>query len=335
MERAERLRHVCTAAGLTPLSPPTPVASDSNDVWLLDHARLGAVVLRIAWRGDLARMDRESAVARSLPESVPRPEVLENGHLDAHGVPLSYAVSRRLPGRPLSAAWPVLGAAERGSALRQYGEALRALHDWSPPAEVAELVTTRPGLTEGSLTALIGADILPLPVDRGLDLAELTRELPGADTGLLTEAVKAVEELRTLEPAVDDPARHGLVHGDGHMANLWWHGGALTLMDWEWVRFGPPSLDLQDMVDQADNDVLTGGGPYPEVLRGLAEHYPELFDVPRILDLLRLYSLLCALRQVAILRPAGAWSELPVTHSGRRLRRLLDGDWPAPGALPA
>lgn len=335
MESAERLRHVCAATGIRPLSPPTPVESDSNDVWLLDHPRLGAVVLRVGWRGDLARTDRESAVCRHLPDGVPHPEVLEHGHLDAGGARLSYSVSRRLPGRPLSEAWPVLGAAERSSALRQYTEALRALHDWSPPTEVAELVTTRPGLTEGSLNALIGADIVPLPVDRGRALGGYAAELPGADTGLVTEAVKAVEELRTLAPVVDDPARHGLVHGDGHMANLWWHGGALTLMDWEWVRFGPPSLDLQDMADQADNDMLTGGGPYPEVLRGLAEHYPELFDVPRLIDLLRLYSLLCALRQVAILRPTGAWSELPVTHSGRRLRRLLDGDWPAPGALPA
>lgn len=339
MERIERFQRASAAAGLEPLRLPTPVDSDSNDVWLVDDARRGQVVLRIGWRGDLARMDRESVVARHLPESVPCPEVLDHGNLTARGVPLTYAVSRRMAGRPLSEAWTSLNTKERDSALRQYSQALCALNEWAPPPEVAELVTARPGLARSrtagrTLTALIGADIVPLPVERGLALAEHASGLPGADTGLLAEAVTVVEELRALEPVVDDPARHGLVHGDAHMLNLWWHEEVLTLMDWEWVRFGPPSLELQHLVDQADNDLLTGGGPYPEVLRGVTDHYPALFDLPRLTDRLRLYSLLWALRHVAILRPEGAWSELPVTHSGRRLRRLVDGTWPAPGALP-
>ena len=339
MQRSERFRYASAAAGLAPLSPPTSVDSDSNDVWLVDDARRGPVVLRVGWRGDLARMDRESVVARHLPESVPCPEVLDNGHLDARGVPLTYAVSRRMAGRPLSEVWSSLSASERGSALRQYAEALRSLNAWAPPPEVAELVTTRPGLTgngpaEEGPSALIGADLVPLPVKRGLALAEHAVRLPETDSGLFAEAVAMVGELSDLEPVVDDPVHHGLVHGDAHMHNLWWNEGVLTLMDWEWVRFGPPTLELQDLVDQADNDVLSGGGPYPEVLRGLADHYPALFDVPRLPNLLRLYSLLAALRHVAALRPEGAWSELPVTHSASRLRRLVDGAWPAPGALP-
>ncbi|GAA3463195.1 hypothetical protein GCM10018963_52080 [Saccharothrix longispora] len=48
---------------------------------------------------------------------------------------------------------------------------------------------------------------------------------------------------------------HGLVHGDVHLANLLWaEPGGLTLLDFEWVRFGPLLPDLARLCEAADHD---------------------------------------------------------------------------------
>lgn len=335
-DRIDRLARAAEAGGLRFAfhAPPRRLGGGSQDVWAFDDLSLGPVVLRVAWGGGLDRVDREALVLRHLPAEVPHPEPLGHGRAGDGGPPLAYSVTRRPPGRPLHEAWPSLDAARRRSAVRGYAAALRALHTWSPPAEVAAVLAARPEPSPGGPAPPVGADTVPLPVERGLALVDHALELPGVDRGVLAAARDMVTALADAAPVVDDPAAHGPVHGCARPADLWWHGGAPTLLGWERVRAGPPDLELRAPVERADTAALAGEPGRPELLEGLALHYPELFAHPRLTDRLRLYSLLRAVRQVVVLRPRGPWSELPAADSGNRLWRLVRGRRPAPGVLP-
>jgi aminoglycoside phosphotransferase (APT) family kinase protein len=324
-----RLRQVCAVAGIDPASSPRRVESGSNDAWLVDDRRLGAVVLRVAWRGDLTRLNREAAVLRQAPDGVHRPRVIRDGRTSVDGFPVSYALTRRIAGQQLAQRWPRLTAAERRSAVGQLAQALRQLHQWTPPPPLTELVCTRPPSYLDTVDWIVGTDIHPLPQSRALTLARHAPSLPHVERGMIAAAIDAIRELSDLDVAVDDPARHGLVHTDLHLHNVWWsEPGTVTLLDFEWVRFGPPDLDLQPLCDLADEDVRSGHDQYPTVLRWLASDYPELFQAPDLPARLRLYSLVYVLRQVVITVPRQA------TGYVHRLQRLLNGQWPAPGAAP-
>lgn len=324
-----RLRQVCAAAGIDLASSPRLVHSGSNDAWLVDDRRLGEVVLRVGWRGDLTRLAREAAVLRQAPDGVPSPRVLRDGRTWVDGFPVSYVLTRRIAGQPLVHRWPMLTAAERRSAVAQLAQAVRQLHQWTPPPPVTELMCTRPPSYVDIVDWTVGTDLHVLPPSRALALAGNTPSLPHVGRGLIAATIDAIDELSDLDVAVDDPARHGLIHGDLHLQNVWWsEPGTVTLLDFEWVRFGPPDLELQPMYDQADEDVRSGDDQYPTVLRMLASDYPELFQAPDLPARLRLYSLAYVLRQVIITEPDQA------TAYVHRLQRLLNGQWPARGAGP-
>lgn len=138
-----------------------------------------------------------------------------------------------------------LSESQRRGAVSEPAQMLRELHSWRPPVPVAEAVCERPDLRLGTITGLIGSDVTPLPLERALALAAHAATLPDVDSGLIADAARAMQDLRAFDPALEDPSRHGLVHGDLHLNNLWWSESAgLVLLDLEWVRFGPPSLDL-------------------------------------------------------------------------------------------
>lgn len=165
--------------------------------------------------------------------------------------------------------------------------------------------------------------------------APCARPLPNVDSGIIADAVAAMEALRPLSPVLDDPDRHGLVHGDLHLNNLWWsEPDGVFLLDLEWVRFGPPSLDLLPLCDSADEDALRGNDRHPSVLRWLAADYPDLFGEADLLAKLRLYSLASAVRELVLGLPDPPMSRPRHDHALHRLRRLIDGDWPAPGSFP-
>ncbi|MEU3146272.1 phosphotransferase [Streptomyces sp. NPDC006999] len=332
---SERLKQVCSAAELVPRTAPHRIESQSNDTWALDDARLGSVVLRVCWRGDVSRMGRETAVLEQLPSTVLRPVVVGHGETTAHGHPLSYSLTRRLTGRSLEDAWPGLGTSERRSAIRRTASILRELHGWTPPAELAQSVCARPALAAGTAEALVGADIAPLPVARAVALAEHVAQLPHVDAGLMSAAVQLLRELGDPEPAVDAPGRSGLIHGDLNLSNLWWApDGTVSLLDFEWTRIAPPSLDLMRMCEYADDNVISGADMYPSVLRLLEAEYPELFHAEGTARYVRLYVLAYSVRALAIAPPDGPFASLPNGHASHRVRRIVEGRWPAPGALP-
>lgn len=101
------------------------------------------------------------------------------------------------------------------------------------------------------------------------------------------------------------------------------------------VRFRPPDLELQRLSDCADADSLIGIDVHPTIVGWLHASHPELFEARDLIDRLRLYSVAYALRHLIVAPPDGPEDSLEGDHSLVRLRRLLDGRWPASGALPS
>ncbi|ROQ27078.1 phosphotransferase family enzyme [Streptomyces sp. PanSC19] len=152
------------------------------------------------------------------------------GPSSLEGFPLSYSMTRRLAGTALARSWDALDATARRTAVDELSGMPRALHAWSPPADLADTLVARDGLHEG-LDGMLGADITPLPTSRALALVDHGKALPHVDPGLMADAAHAIEEYRHLEPAVDDPSRHGVIHGDVHLENLWWSGPGVGVLD--------------------------------------------------------------------------------------------------------
>jgi len=330
-----RLAAVCRVARLHPHAAPVPVVSYSNDTWLLDDRRLGPTVLRIGWRGDVHRLVREAAVAQFGPAELGYPQLLSSGGATANGAPLRWTLTRRLTGQPVDEVWPALSPSARRAAVDRLARMLRALHDWHPSADVARLISQRPCLDLTAADSIVGADNNPLPLARAHALAAHAGALRFVDPGVVRAAVDAIDELAELEPTLDDPSATGLTHGDVHLNNLWWDGSSVrALLDLEWTRFAPRDLELERLADNADADVREGLDVYPQVLRWLLADYPQLVDVPRMPERLRLYSLTHALRHVFAWPPSAPEAELAPDHPLVRLRRLVSGAWPAPGALP-
>lgn len=330
----ERLKQVCAVASLDPVSTPQLVESYSNDTWRIEDLRAGPMVLRVSWRGDVSRLIREVLVTRHMPAGIRYPEVLGSGLTELHGFPLAYSFTRLLPGSGLSASWGGMDRAERRSAIAQLATMMRELHQWSPPAQLVPQLLARDQLLDG-IDGLLGADINPLPVTRAMNLAEHAKGMPFVDAGLMADAVGVLRKYQHLDPLVDSPAQHGLIHGDVHLSNLWRpEPGGLALLDLEWARFAPPLLDIQRLCEVADDDVLRGAGPHPEILRWMAEDYPEILQIPDAAGRMLLFSVAYTIRGVIVAPPQAPAGKLPPDHAVRRLRRMVEGQWPAPGALP-
>lgn len=300
-----RLAVVATAAGVTLSGDVKAIPSDSNDAWAV-----GDTILRVCWRGDPGRLLREAAVVAALPDSVPHAEVLDAGEVDS----LTWMRTRRLRGDALSTRWPSLDPSSQRDAIGQVARALRALHAWTPPEGVEEIIRRRPATPD--LDSVIGVDLNPLPVDRALRLVPAARALAGVDPGLIDEVADRLAELRHL-----DPFTHGgdttVVHGDAHLANVLWHEGRIVaLIDFEWARFGPPDLELQAFCR------LEGDAPL--ALAWLIDAYPGLTAHPRWLERLWLYDLAERLRHLVIwpLPPGGP---PPPQHPVTRLAEMVGG----------
>jgi aminoglycoside phosphotransferase (APT) family kinase protein len=320
--RAVRLPAAAAAAA------PVLLPSDSNDAW-----RIGPAVLRVCWRGDRGRFAREAAVTRALPAGVPYPEVLDTGS-DGD---LAWQVTRIVEGVPLATLWRGLSRAERRDAVHQIGQALATLHAHRFPADVvAALASPRP-VGDTSTWALVGADITLLPLWRAESLLAAARHEGRADRALIDDVAARFRELADADPLGDAPlaevgqlaaaplAEGGppvgavtCVHGDAHLANALWKDGRLTaLLDFEWVRLGPPDLEIEPYL-RADAAGLTDT-ELREALGWLAESYPAMFAVPDLVRRLWLYQLANAVRELFLARPG----QPPDDGAQRVLRRIV------------
>lgn len=292
--REERLNRVLADAGLDLGGGAVPLLSYSNDTW-----RIGSCVLRICWRGDVRRLEREALLAALLPSEVRYPALIGAGRTGE----LTWTVTRWIDGVPLAEAWPRLNRHERRSAVDQLAQALAALHQWSPPKHPAGLLDAQQDVVDLSdSVSVVGATLNPLPLDRAFALADHARVLPFVSPQLIDAVLKRLHDLAVHDP-YSDPAEHIVVHGDAHLSNVLWGGGAMVgLLDLEWARLGPPDLELEPFLRGVD-----WSGREPEsmpaaemavVLGWLADSYPGLFASPNLIQRLSLYQLTSTLRDL-------------------------------------
>lgn len=270
----ERVRRALNAAGLPPDTQLTPAVSNANEAWVGED-----VVVRVNWRGDLGRLEREAYIASRVPPEARYPRVISYGRDEE----IEWLVTRRVPGTELSRAWPVMARGVRASAVRQAAEILRALHSVNDPSLPADGDVRWP------------PHVLPLE----FLMADIEQEGSQAhvDPGLVRDAIAFVRE---RWDAFDEAGR-GLVHGDPHLENFLWDGERITaLLDLEWARRSWIQVDLEILLAFCDHPWLfvaedyedrSRRQDYAEVPNWLGEAYPEFFDHPRLLDRLLVLSI--------------------------------------------
>jgi aminoglycoside phosphotransferase (APT) family kinase protein len=245
-------------------------------------------------------------VTRALSAGVPYPEVLDTGS-DGD---LAWQVTRVVEGVPLATLWRGLSRTERRDAVREIGQALAALHAHRFPADVvAALAAPRP-VGDTSTSALVGADITLLPLWRAESLLAAARREGRADRALIDDVAARFRELADVDPLGDAALAEAgppvgavkCVHGDAHLGNALWKDGRLTsLLDFEWVRLGPPDLEIEPYL-RGDATGLTDI-ERREVLGWLAESYPAMFAVPDLVRRLWLYQLSTGVRELFLDQP--------------------------------
>jgi aminoglycoside phosphotransferase len=307
----ERFERVAEAAKLTVDALPVRLPSDSNDAW-----RVGDLVLRICWRGDRTRLQREAVILEHLPDEVPHVRLADAGVIDD----LTWTLSHWVPGTMLSAAWPSLDAAQRRTAAEQLGHALQALHAWEPSPEVRAALAAR--TPQRNTSDVIGAELNPLPVDRALQLVEPATHLENVDPHAIVQLGEELKRLRPID-ALRNPNEGVVVHGDAHLDNVLWDGTRLVaLIDFEWARLGPPDLELQPMLVFDDVEIL---------IRSIVHSYPGIAAHPRFVERLWLYDLAATLRDLLVKSPLPATDDVPSWHPKHRLQVALAG----PGYIEA
>ena len=278
--------------------------SASNEAW-----KVGDIVVRISWSGDRARAGREIAVLQHLPASIPHPEVL------AHGATAGrmWTLTRWVPGDSAIDTWRTVSSAGRDRLSGQLADALEALHTWSPAADLRGQVAHRDSSED--VDDLIGQDVNPLPIDRALALMDEAKRSPHADASVIDSVGERLRELRAFDVGgVDDV----VIHGDLHLRNLVVTGSSLqTILDFEWVRLGPPDLDMQAFL-RAETEAQSD-----DMITRLAAHYPRIVSHPRVVERLWLYDLACTLRDVIVCPATTAPDHLGPDHPLRRLPAIV------------
>ncbi|MGN6692809.1 MAG: phosphotransferase family protein, partial [Aquihabitans sp.] len=238
--------------------------SVTNEVWLTYD-----LVVRLN-RDASMRLHREAVLSQVLPEEVGYPQVIQHGG----EVGSDWLVTQRLPGVPLSRAWPTLTPMARRDAVHQIAERLKAVHRTPCPRldglhDVPQLLDPAPSGSQA--------------VQRLLNAIARASQLPNVDPTFMADLTRLVAD---LAPALDPFDATTIVHGDLTFENILWDGAEVTaLLDFEYARPGPPDLDLDVLLRfcalphlhvAPDYEHLTKADDYAEVPWWLAEEYPEL-----------------------------------------------------------
>ncbi len=306
-----RARTALRGAGLDPTVPLARASSVTNEVWLTPtHA------VRVN-RHPNNRLYRESMVAAVLPPEVGYPKVVAHGG----GRGEDWLVAERVPGVPLAHRWPDLSEPERHRAVDQLAHRLAHLHQTRAPADLPP-IEHAPQLLE------VGASDPTGPV---IDALHKAMQLAHVDPVMLADAAELVAR---LAPALVPFEAETLVHGDVTFENVLWHEGEVTaLLDVEWARPGPRDLDLDILlrcsaypdlhVGEAHVD-RTRAEDYTEVPWWLGKAYPALFEYPRQIDRVRVYSIAYDVRDLLAAPPTVAPRHLPDRHAYHRLQRVVE-----------
>lgn len=308
---AARLRRLTPRLPVTVPPDAVLLTSNSNDVW-----QFGDAVLRVCWRGDRARLLREARLTAALPAAIPHPRVQATG---ADG-DVSWALAERVDGAPLDTVWADADPAQRRRLVAQLMQALRALHAWTPPADLARALGDPPAAVEDAL-AIVGRSVVPLPLARLRPVLAFARAMPFVDGRVLDAAAARAEELAAVWPA--DEAQWVLTHGDAAPVNILVRDGAIVaLLDFEWARLGPADLELVPFV--AWSERLGASEGWDALLGWAREAYPELFAAPDRERRLWLYQLAYTIRGLVVWPADREEAALPVQHPVRRLRTLVE-----------
>jgi len=306
-----RARRALRSAGLDPTVPLARASSVTNEVWLSPtHA------VRVN-RHPNNRLYREALVADVLPPEVGYPIVVAHGG----GRSEDWLVTERVRGEPLAHEWPSLSESERERAVGQLAGRLAALHRTIAPEDLPP-VEHAPQLLE------VGARDPTGPVLAALHDA---MHLDHVDPVMLIDATELVTE---LAPTLMPFEARTLVHGDVTFENVLWHDGEVTaLLDVEWARAGPRDLDLDILLRCAAYPHLhvgdafvarTRAEDYVNVPWWLAECYPSLFDYPRQIDRVRIYSIAYDVSDLLASPPQASPRHLEDLHAYHRLQRVVE-----------
>ncbi|HRW37609.1 MAG: aminoglycoside phosphotransferase family protein [Acidimicrobiales bacterium] len=287
--------------------------SVTNEVWLTDD-----YVVRVNRDASL-RLHREAVLSQVLPEEVGYPTLIQHGGETGS----DWLVVTRLPGVPLSRAWPDMTVASRREAVRQIAERLRAVHRTVCPRldglhDVPQLLDPAPTGSQA--------------VQRLLNTLQRAASWPHIDAGLMADAIELVSSTASALTPFDVPT---IVHGDLSFENILWDGEQVTaLLDFEFARPGPPDLDLDVLMRfcalphlhvPLAYEHLTRAEDYAEVPWWFAEDYPELFSHPRQFERVKLYSIAWDVRELLQFPPQEALSRLHKHHPYQRLSQSLRG----------
>ncbi len=286
--------------------------SNSNDVW-----RLHDVVLRVCWRGDRRRLLRELQISQELPSSLLHPAVL--GAADHEG--LTWQLTRYIPGAVLADTWLEMERSRLREIVAQLAQMLKTLHGWTPSPEVRDVLAAR----EGAQLETVGVNLLPLPIDRAMDLLGPASRLPYVDPALIRAVERRIEALADVDPFARDEVR-AVVHGDAQPSNLIIEDHRIVaLLDYEWCRMAPIDVELAIWMHILRvSQILSPGRVLPPVMRWLREDYPQLFAHPDLEGRLWLSALTFGLQGLLIWPPDAPERDLVATHHVHALRALVD-----------
>ena len=165
-----------------------------------------------------------------------------------------------------------------------------------------------------------------MPHSRALLLAERAGDLPYVDPGLIADVAARLRELAGVDPLVGGDAAAACVHGDAHLGNVLWRDGrVVALLDFEWVRLGPPDLELEPHLRDVRPDNPRDEAEVRQLFGWLAETHPAAFAPPDLVARLWLYELTFALRRVLIGAGDRIGNPAGFEYPLRLLRHLVDG----------
>ncbi|MEU4161098.1 phosphotransferase [Actinoplanes sp. NPDC026670] len=200
---------------------PGPMAGADS---LSHQVFVGAdVVVKVIEAGRHPRLEREIALAPHLPAGVAAP-LLASGVHPAGAGEVRFACYARMPGETPGMGLPRAGPATARALAEQAVRRLRALHEWTPPADARPIL--RQPLDHGGFTGRTA-------------LIEEIDAIAGAAPTALIDGLLALAEGAPENVAATVP-----VHADCHWGNWLADGSTITaLLDFEWARFGDPMDD--------------------------------------------------------------------------------------------
>lgn len=265
-----------------------PGAGQRNDVWLVDSAEAGALVVRFLADGRRREMEVE-LLRRAAAAGVPVAEVLWTA-----ADPVPVMVQRRLRGRRLADAVPT------DALCASVAATLRTIHAIPIGGGFGNLGPGLRGEDERLshwFTARVRAEAAPV-----LDLLT-TDDRRLVDEGM--HALDAGEALLDVQPS-------GLAHGDVQPFNVLVDGERVTgVLDWEAAKAGPIAFDFGWW------DWFSAAWATPWTTEGLLEHYDRdhLLDRDELVMVRRLVVLRVWLRELIA---AAANGDEPRAGAARR-----------------